>query len=62
MAPDTLPPPDQALLDRAFRIAEASQRETNPTIRILLEEEALGLWALAHEARRTAMYARGRRV
>lgn len=37
-------------------------RVGSPTSRKLLEEQALRLWAAAHQERRDAMYARGRRV
>lgn len=55
-----LPPVDDQTLQEALATAEASLRETDPVIRGLLEEEALRLWAAAHQARRDAMYARGR--
>ena len=58
--PCTLPPPDAQLLEEALAVAGASLREPNPTIRAMLEEAALELWRRAHQARRTAMYARGR--
>lgn len=58
---DFLPPVDEHILQEAFRVASAAHRERNPAIKTLLEEQALGLWVKAHQARRDAMYARGRR-
>jgi len=59
--PRTLPPVNQATLEEALTVAEASFREPDPDVRAILEEQALDLWRAAHQARRDAMYARGRR-
>ncbi len=56
-----LPPVDEQILQMAVAVAEASHWESNPASRKLLEEQALRLWAAAHQARRDAMYQRGRR-
>lgn len=53
-----LPPVDEQTLAEAFAVAQAANRETNPVIKDLLEEQALALWAKAHQARRDAMYRR----
>ncbi len=55
-APDRLPPVDGQILQRAIAAAEASHWESDPTARMLLEEQALALWAMAHQARRDAKY------
>jgi hypothetical protein len=55
-----LPPVDEAMLQEALAVASAAHREKNPTIKGLFEEQALALWAKAHQARRDAMYQRGR--
>jgi hypothetical protein len=57
---DYLPPVDEAMLQEALAVASAAHREKNPTIKGLFEEQALALWAKAHQARRDAMYQRGR--
>jgi hypothetical protein len=59
--PRTLPPVNQGTLEEALAVAEASLRELNPEVRRVLEEQARDLWRHAHQARRDAMYACGRR-
>jgi hypothetical protein len=59
-APDRLPPVDEQMLERALTLAEASHWETDAAKASALREHALLLWAHAHEARRRAMYERGR--
>ncbi len=59
--PDRLPPVDEETLQQAIAVAERSHWESDPGIRKALEEQALRLWTVAHQARRDAMYARGRR-
>lgn len=59
-SPNPLPPVDELVLQQAIAAAEASHWESNPTARKLLEQQALLLWAAAHQARRDAMYQRGR--
>jgi hypothetical protein len=61
MAAAPLPPVNRATLEEALAVAEASLREPNPEVRAILEEQALDLWQTAHQARRAAMYAGGRR-
>ena len=51
-----LPPVDQDTLNEAYAVAYAAFREGDPEVRKVLEEEALRLWAAAHQARRNAMY------
>ncbi|HEY6257193.1 MAG TPA: hypothetical protein VIY51_15525 [Xanthobacteraceae bacterium] len=57
---EPLPPVDEQMRAEAFAAASAARWETNPTIKVLLEEQAMALWARAHQARRAAMYQRGR--
>jgi hypothetical protein len=59
-APDRLPSVDEQLLRRAITLAEPSHWESNATAAAALREEALKLWAAVHQARRDAMYLRGR--
>jgi hypothetical protein len=59
-ARDSLPDIDSKILSKAMGIAEASLREPDPTRRTVPEEFALDLWRQAHQARRDALYARGR--
>jgi len=61
MTPGRLPPVDRELMARAMTLAERSNWESNATAAAELREQALRLWAEAHQARRDAMYARGRR-
>jgi len=45
---------------RAMTLAERSNWESNPAAAAELREQAMALWAEAHQARRDAMYRRGR--
>jgi len=60
MTPDRLPPVDKDLMARAMTLAERSNWESNPAAAAELREQAMALWAEAHQARRDAMYRRGR--
>jgi hypothetical protein len=60
MTPDRLPPVDRDIMARAMTLAERSAWESNPAKAAELREAALQLWAEAHQARREAMYRRGR--
>jgi hypothetical protein len=55
-----LPPPDPELLKRALTLAEASRWESDQLKAHALREQAMILWAEAHQARREALYRRGR--
>ena len=59
MTPDRLPPVDRDLMARAMTLAERSNWEFD-TAAAELREQAMQLWAEAHQARRDAMYRRGR--
>jgi hypothetical protein len=59
-AATSLPEVDSRILQKALALANASCREPDPEVRKLLEKDALELWRQAHQARRDAMYARGR--
>jgi hypothetical protein len=59
-AADRLPSVDEQRLCRAITLAARSHWESNATAAAALREEALKLWAAAHQARRDAMYLRGR--
>ena len=48
-------------LARTITLAERAGWETDPAKAAKLREAALTLWAKAHQARRDAMYLRGRR-
>ena len=58
--PQRLPPVDEDLMARALTLAERSNWESNATAAGALREEALKLWAAAHQVRRDTMYRRGR--
>jgi hypothetical protein len=60
MTPDRLPPVDRDLMARAMTFAERSNWESDATAAAELREQATQLWAEAHQARRDAMYRRGR--
>ena len=60
MTPDRLPPVDRDIMARAMTLAERSNWESNATAAAELREQAMALWARAHQARRDAMYLRGR--
>ena len=60
MTPDRFPPVDRDLMARAMTLAERSNWESDSATAASLREEALKLWAAAHQARRDAMYQRGR--
>ena len=60
MTPDRLRPVDRDLMARAMTLAERSIWESNATAAAELREQAMMLWAEAHQARRDAMYRRGR--
>jgi hypothetical protein len=61
MTPERLPPVDKDIMARAMTLAERSAWESDPTKADAQREAALQLWAEAHQARREAMYLRGRR-
>ena len=61
MTPDRLPPVDRDIMARAMTRAERSNWESNAAAAAELREQAMQLWAEAHQARRDAMYLRGRR-
>ena len=60
-AHDRLPPVDKDIMQRAMTLADRSARELDPIKAAALLSAALTLWAEAHQARREAMYLRGRR-
>ena len=55
-----LPKPDPELTRRALELAEASRWESDGFKAELLRQQALALWAEAHQSRRDALYRRGR--
>jgi hypothetical protein len=59
-ADDNLPEPDHLILQQAYATASAADREPDYEVRKRLEEQALELRRLAHQARRAAMCQRGR--
>jgi len=59
-SPDRMPPVDKDILQRAMTLAERSARELDPIRSAALLSAATELWAAAHQARRDAMYLRGR--
>jgi len=61
MTPDRLPPVDRDLMARAMTLAERSNWEPDATAAAEMRGQAMRLWAEAHQARRDAMYLRGRR-
>jgi hypothetical protein len=59
-APAPLPPVDERLLQKAMALAEQSNWESDAAKATELREHALLLYWRAHQARREAMYQRGR--